>query len=157
AFLKSIGASQGIDTEGMWDDLGPCQDGDTVQIDQLVPGATKDAKQSSSMFQKMQLYLGKPAATYGPLGPDDFIVSHAGDDDFYRAYFGVIPYQIFRDPASNPYVTPEGQGGVYGPGAVWKMVQDETTFHKIAASIDRGEEPFEGATGPHGTVNATAF
>ena len=38
----------------------------------------------------MQQYLGKPVATWGNLGPSDFVVQH--DSDFYTAFFKVLPY-----------------------------------------------------------------
>src|ERR1019366_1489604 len=56
-----------------------CQDGDTIPLlPQTVPS---NHNGHSTLFQKMQQYLGKPVATWGNLGPTDFVVQH--DANFY--------------------------------------------------------------------------
>jgi hypothetical protein len=162
-YLQSIGASLNVNADGEWGNpLGPdgkpladdtCKDGDTAP---LVPAiARKQHDGQSSMFQKMQAYLQKPVAEYGNLGPQDFVATQ--DDDFYKVYYQLLPYYIFADPAVNPFVIPEGGAGTFGPDAIWKSFQDEAAFKAMAGKIDRGEEPYEGPTGPNGLANATAF
>ncbi len=153
AFLQGMGASLNVNASGDWKD-GPanCKDGDTMPI---VAGSLTDYYAHDTLYTKMQEYLGKPTARFGPLGPADFIQPQ--DDDFFRAYFALLPYQIFADPQSNPYVVPEGGAGVLGPDAYWKMLADEAEFHTRAAAIDHGQEPFSGVTGPEGVKNASAF
>ena len=71
---------------------------------------------NSSLFQKMQQYLYKPPNEYGHLGPQDFIVPHARTrHDFYNAYYALLPYIVYADPATNPFVIPEGGAGAFGP------------------------------------------
>ena len=116
---------------------------------------TEAQHNNDSLYQKMQLYLQKPAPTFGNLGPSDFVQKQ--DDDFFRAFYALLPYQIFADPDTNPYVVREGGNGVYGPAAVYKMLQAEAEFQDIAARIDRGEIPYEGYTGTNGLKNASEF
>jgi hypothetical protein len=152
AYLKTIGATYDINSATPWPDDGVCQDGDVKPI---VPATVaKVHNGTSSVYQKMQQYLQKPVAQYGNLGPQDFI--QAQDDDFFRAYYALIPYQIFADPDANQYVIREGGGGVFGAGAMWGLLQKEVDFQNLAARIDRGETPYEGS-GPAGLQNATAF
>jgi hypothetical protein len=160
-YLQSLGASLDINSDGEWGPpIGPdgkpitsCKDGDTAP---LIPAtARKIHDGASSMYQKMQAYLQKPVAQYGNLGPQDFIVKQ--DQDFFNAYYQLLPYYIFADPAQNPFVIPEGGAGTLGPGQIWKSFQDEAAFQAMAAKIDRGEEPYQGSTGPDGVKNATAF
>ncbi len=158
AYLQTIGATQGINTPGMWTDLGPCQDGDVAP---LVP-ATVSANHNgqSSLFQKIQTYLQRPAANFGNLGPSDFVINHTNDTDFYRAYYAVLPYQVYADPNVNLYTTPEGGQGVYGPGGgsnQWNRLSLETQFQSAAASIDRGVSPFQTTGGASDVLVATNF
>jgi len=154
----------GVNSAGEWTNPGACKDGDTMAI---VP-ATAQASHNgnSSLYQKMQVYLNKPAAQYGALGPQDFIVQHtvttngqvAPDTDFFRAFYALAPYYVFADPAVNQFVTPEGGAGVLGPPAtVWQMWQQEAQFQALAAQIDQGQAPFEDVTGPNGLTNAITF
>ena len=110
-YLQSIGASYGLGNP--WPDPGPCKDGQTKPMATDLGTTTHNT--SSTVFQKMQQYLQMPTAVYGNLGPQDFVAKQ--DDDFFHAYYALIPYQIFADPNANPYVTPEGQSGVWGPAA----------------------------------------
>ena len=93
---------------------------------------------SSTLFQKMQTYLG-----YGnnptPMGPQDFAVSQ--NTDFLNAYFQTLPYEIFSDPDENLFVTQEGGQGVYGPASMWQSVQAESQFQQLTSSIDQGLTP----------------
>jgi uncharacterized protein DUF4953 len=164
SFLASIGASQGVNTPGMWDTpkdvdgstLDNCQDGDTVP---LIPDVVRmQHNKQSSLYGKMQFYLNRPVEQYGPLGPQNFIIPHDDDNnDFYRAYFAIIPYQVFADPTVNPYVIPEGGQGVFGPGDIFERLKKEDEFHKLAAKIDHGEAPYELTTGNQGVTNIANF
>ena len=131
---------------------GTCTDGARVPI--IDAKVVSLHNSSSPVFGKMQEYLQKPLATNGPLGPKDFIQPQ--DDDFRKAYFALLPYYIYADPAMNQFVTPEGQGGVDGPTSLWKALADEAAFHKIAGDIDRGLAPFE-AAGADGLKQAMGF
>ncbi len=156
AYLQTIGASASVNSSGDWPDLGACKDGDVAPIVQKTVVANHNGK--SSLYQKMQDYLQHPVATYGSLGPQDFIVQHdAADKDFFDAYYALAPYYVFADPDMNPFVIREGGQGVLGPGAIWKLLKDEAEFKTLAAKIDRGEAPYEDVTGPHGLDHATSF
>jgi len=159
-YLKQIGASYGLDyadpktgDDQEWPQDGACQVGDVKPLKGSAVAAIHNG--NSTLYNKMQQYLQMPATTYGNLGPRDFTTTQ--DADFYNAYYAIIPYQMFADPDSNPFVIREGGAGIYGPSAFWAMMEKETEFQKIAADIDRGLEPFEGVTGPDGLRNATAF
>lgn len=153
AYLQMIGASADVNSTVKWPDLGPCKDGDVAPI---VPETVlKNHNGKSSLYQKMQEYLQKPIATFGNLGPQDFIQPQ--DDDFFKAYYALMPYYIFADPDMNPYVIREGGAGVLGPGAFWQLLQDEAAFQKLAGDIDRGLTPYQAETGPAGLANATDF
>jgi hypothetical protein len=159
-YLKGIGASQGLDSvdpktgqPSEWTDLGACKDGDVAPLKNATLQAQHNG--NSSLYAKMQQYLQKPAAQFGNLGAEDFVAKQ--DADFFKAYYTILPYQIFADPDMNPFVIREGGNGVYGPPAFWAMMTKEVEFQKIAASVDRGEFPFEGVTGPDGLKNATDF
>lgn len=157
AYLKTIGATLDIDSDKPWDDPGACTDGETMPI---VPDLlTKNHNGNSSLYTKMQQYMGKPAEKFGYLGPADFIP--AEDDDFFRAYYTLLPYEIYADPDSNPYVVREGGAGVYSPpvdlGRLWDMSRKETQFIQLSSLIDRGETPYAGMTGPEGIKNVLDF
>ena len=157
SYLVSIGASEGVnkaDDKGNpvdWKDLGACQDGDSIPINPKVVQAQHN---NDSLYQKMQQYLQKPAPTFGNLGPSDFIPQQ--DDDFFRAFYALLPYEVFADPAMNPFVTPEGGNGVYGPAAVKAMLDQETEFQATMAKMDHGLSPYEFETAD-GSKNAVAF
>ena len=160
AYLQSIGAASadkngntGVNAPDAWKDMGACKDGATIPIVQKTVFANHNG--TSTLYQKMQEYLQKPVATYGNLGPQDFIVQQ--DDDFFRAFNALAPYYVYADPNMNPFVIPEGGGGVLGPGAIWKMLGKEAEFQALAAKIDHGESPYEDVTGQNGLKNATDF
>jgi hypothetical protein len=167
AFLQSIGASQNVDStdpdtmqpvEWPCPDSGcSCNDGDTLAI---APDTLIDEHNSrSTLFGKMQQYLGfqskDPDPSKNHLGPQDFIAQQ--DEDFYRTYYALLPFELFADPDMNLFVTREGGEGVYGPAGVWQHLQDDATFHDITGRMNNGETPYEDATGPNGLQNATAF
>jgi hypothetical protein len=168
-FLQSVGASQGLnysDPNGNaqeWPSTPPgvsnkatCTVGQTVPLQNSVIQSNHNG--GSSLFTKIQQYLGKPSGTYGNLGPQDFIAKQ--DADFFNAYYTLIPYVVFGDPDMNPFVIREGGNGIYSPPAIsafWQMADQETQFHQIAANIDRGLQPFDGLSGTSGLQNATAF
>jgi hypothetical protein len=176
AYLQMIGATPtdgtttpdgqvhvGVNAVGEWVPQGACTTGSTMAIVPSTVAANHNG--NSSLYQKMQVYLNKPAAQYGNLGPQDFIVQHTvttngattTDSDFYRAFYALAPYYIFADPTVNPFVIPEGGGGVLGGTAIWPMMQQEAQFQALAAQIDQGNAPFEDVTGPDGLTNAVAF
>jgi hypothetical protein len=170
AYLKTVGTgglkadgTDGISPEDNpldeskeWKDLGPCQDGDVVPV--FDDRVTEYHNQTSSLFQKMQEYLGKPVgkqpADKKYLSPHDFVP--AMDKDFFKAYYRLLPYYIFADPEVNQFVVPEGGGGVYNPGQQMKALEKEAEFHKLAGKIDKGIAPYEVA-GKGGATNALKF
>ncbi len=145
-----------------------CVNGSTVPLQSVVNAAVHNG--TSTVFGKMQAYLGKPIATYGNLGPADFIQTQ--DQDFYNAYYALLPYIIYADPAQNPYTIPEGGNGIFGPPAAsaWPLLQQEVQFHQTAYLMDPnapgnyfagpngGNQPYdlEPTTGT-GVANAAAF
>ncbi len=156
AYLQTIGASLDINSPDAWDTNKPtatCKDGDTMPIVPAKVAANHNG--TSTLYAKMQQYLQKPVGTFGNLGPVDFTAKQ--DDDFFRAYYALLPYYVYGDPDSNPFVIREGGQGVYGPGQVWKMVEDEAEFHQTMAKIDQGLSPYADVTGPHGLDNALGF
>ncbi|HEX8789915.1 MAG TPA: zinc-dependent metalloprotease [Polyangiaceae bacterium] len=117
-----------------------CKDGDTMP---LVPlEVQKNHNGTSTLFTKMQQYLGKPMATWGFLGPQDFVVQHSAD--FYNAFFKTIPYQVFSDPAANPYVTWEGGGATYGSGSMQIAAgMKDAQFQQLMSTIASGTPPYD--------------
>ena len=156
AYLQTIGASPGLYTSGAWplptDAQGNplsanCNLGDTVPIVPAVVTQTHNGQ--STLYQKMQNYLYKPASSYGALGPQDFVPQQ--DSDFFRAYFTYLPYIIYADPTTNPYVTPESSASNTSPSdQMWNMISQEQQFHALAGSIDQGFVPYDigSSTGP---------
>jgi hypothetical protein len=165
-FLKTVGLEY-LTPDGEFDDNAlitgtqmkayptPCTDG------QVVPLAPTDVAQQfnrqSTVYGKMQAYLQKPFATYGYLGPADFLPKQ--DNDFFNAYFSVLPYQIYADPQANAFVTPAA--GSFGTPAMayqanWQALQNLAAFTKLAGDIDKGLAPFD-STGPSGIKDAVDF
>jgi hypothetical protein len=152
---------------------GTCTVGDIVPLG--GPGGQPDNSQGgavqfghnaiSTVFQKMQAYLHKPVSTYGYLGPDDFIPQE--DSDFFAAFNKIIPYEIFRDPNTNPFVIQEGGTGNYAPAAqAMTALTNQHNFNTFMSNIDHGGSPMvdigNGAepydpTGPQGLEQAAAF
>ncbi len=153
AYLQTVGASLNVNSPEEWPNPGTCKDGDAMAIVQKEVAKTHNG--TSTLYQKMQQYLQKPVGTFGNLGPVDFIRKQ--DDDFFKSYYALLPYFVYADPDTNPFVIREGGQGVYGPGNIWKMVQAETEFHQQMAKIDQGLSPYEDVTGPSGLTNATNF
>jgi hypothetical protein len=129
-----------------------CQDGQTAEI---VPHLLDETYGKSSLYSKMQEYLGEPASMFGPLGPRDFVPNQ--DDDFHAAYIKTVPYYIFADPATNPFVTPVADGGEFGAVDQYKSLEREVEFHKLTAQLDRGEAPFDTKAGPGFVQQAVGF
>jgi hypothetical protein len=129
-----------------------CQDGDVAPI---VPSTLTKTYGKSTLFSKMQDYLGEPVQQYGNLGPKDFITPQ--DKDFQDAYFSILPYYVFGDPDTNQFVVPEGGNGVFGPQAQFDALRREAEFHKAAAAIDRGLVPYDDQTGPSFVAGAAGF
>jgi hypothetical protein len=148
AFLVSIGASSGLGNA--WP-TGSCTTGDSQPIVNATLVGNHNA--ASTLFQKMQNYLGYPATP--ALGPQDFTV--AQNTDFLNAYYQTLPYEIYSDPDENLFVTQEGGQGVYGPASMWQAVQAESQFQQITASIDTGAAPYAAVDGTTGVTNAAAF
>jgi hypothetical protein len=157
AYLQTVGASLDFDSPKEWPNDPPgCTNGD---VQPVVPETkAKNHDGGSSLYNKMQGYLSKPIAKYGPLGPQDFIAKQ--DEDFFKAYYTVLPYQIYADPDMNPYVIREGGAGVYGPDGAIKLIdmfRQEAEFHKVAGKIDRGESPVDNLAGPDGVKQSLEF
>jgi hypothetical protein len=120
-----------------------CTDGQTLP---LVPQeVAKNHNGTSTLFTKMQQYLGKPMATWGNLGPQDFVVQH--DQAYYDAFFKILPYEVFADPGSNPYVVWEGGSVNYGSGgAILQAAAQDSVFQDLMRQIDHGWAPFDPET-----------
>jgi len=171
AYLHGFSATNEINASGEWPDLGACKDGQTMPMDSVItnvlddqkqptggPGTTQLRHDASSLFSKMQQYLQKPVSNYGHLGVKAFIAPQ--DDQFYRAYYALMPFYVFADPDMNQFVIREGGSGVLGPESssnLWKMMQDEAEFHRTAALIDQGQDPYDDVTGTKGSANAVSF
>ena len=155
AYLQTIGASLNINSAGEWTTpSGTCKQGQTMPI---VPATVaSNHNGTDSLYNKIQLYLQKDPATYGNLGPQDFILPQ--DADFFNAYYKILPYEVYNDPDMNPFVIREGGAGVLGPASIWPMMQQEAQFQQLSAKIDQGFEPYDGSdTGPVGYQNAVNF
>jgi hypothetical protein len=153
AFLSSVGASSGLNGP-TWPSTPPgqsakCSVGATLPVVDTTDVAVHDA--SSTLFTKMQQYLNLngPDPNNNHLGPKDFAdIPNETDPTFLNAYLAIAPYELFADPALNPFVTPEGQAAVFGPSAVWQDLQNETTFQATAATINSGQTPYDQSGGP---------
>jgi hypothetical protein len=91
----------------------------------------------------------------GPLGPSDFVVP--ASDDFLSAYYKLLPYYLFADPAMNEFVTPVADGGEFGPTAQFDALKREVDFHDLSGKIDRGEQPYDANVGPEYVKQAVGF
>lgn len=160
-FLQTVGEEYLL-PNGEFDDSkypASCTDGDTVP---LVQGdVAAKLNQASTVYGKMQGYLQKPFANYGYLGPKDFIPTHdpVADKDFWDAYFAVLPYEIYADPAASSFVIPDGtidDSAMAAGAAKWTALQQRTQFHKLAGDIDKGLAPYD-TEGPSAISGAVAF
>ncbi len=128
-----------------------CESGSTLPIQSVVEAAVHNG--TSTVFGKMQQYLGLPQGQYGNLGPRNFIAwpSQTNDADFFHAFYALLPYEVYADPAQNPYVIPEGGNGLYGPpSSAWQDLQNEYAFQQAAANLNAGSGtgwPYMGASG----------
>lgn len=107
----------------------------------LMPSRLADTYGKSSLFSKMQEYLGESVQANGHLGPRDFVPKQSADFD--RAFFKIMPYYVFADPSTNLFVRPVGDGGEFNTGEQFKALEKVVEFNKLAAMIDRGETGFE--------------
>jgi hypothetical protein len=176
AYLQSIGASPGI-LNGPWptapidpnDPSGTktlsCSPANVGAAAPIIP-ATRTVTEAgqSTLYQKMQGYLYKPLGSYGPLTPTDFIASHADpanpaqlDSDFYRAYYTYVPFLVYADPDTNPYVTPEGGSANTASDAVWSGVSSDRQFHALTSLIDHGVNPYDPDEANGGAQSAQTF
>ncbi len=175
AYLQSIGASPDtpfdqtpwptppLDANG--NPISCSGAGDLGKSVPIIPGtALTNHNGLSTLFQKIQGYLYKPANQYGPLGPANFIAPHVNPDgspdtDFYNAYYAYLPYIVFGDPSLNPYVTPES-GAANTPGSMsaqlWQMLGQENQLHVLESKLDTGWEPFD-VNGQTGEQDAVTF
>jgi hypothetical protein len=138
---------------------GSCAVGDLIPLSSIAGtnGGPDNSKNGavqtghnaiSTVFQKMQQYLHKPLPNYGYLGPDDFIPEE--DTDFFSAFYKLIPYEIYRDPASNPFVIPEGGTGNYAPSsssALLGAISNMGQFNTLMSGIDHGHAPLLDSSG----------
>jgi hypothetical protein len=160
-YLQSVGAMP-TNPDGSWPD-GPagCKDGDVIP---LVPASTDTTASTlaarnshSTLYAKMQEYMQKSVSKWGNLSPADFVVKQ--DQDFFTALDAILPYQIYGDPASNAFVTPEGSGTAFG-GTVENVLaraKTESEFHALMGDMDHGKAPFDITPGPDGVKAAAAF
>jgi hypothetical protein len=104
----------------------------------------------------MQEYLGKPVAKWGNLSPADFIVQQ--DKDFYDAFFAMVPYQVYGDPAANQFVIPEGGDSAFAPATdILNRTKAEAEWHQVMGDLDHGVEPFDATPGPNAITAAASF
>jgi len=143
-FLQTIGATDQLDANGEWPAVptgaqANCTDGD------VMPFVTDVVKQNhngrSTLYTKMQEYLQRPTAQFGFLGPQDFVFQQS--DDFFKAYYRILPYEVFADPQTNQFVVAEGGQSAFGPGAQWEARQKEYAFHQMASQLDHGIAPYD--------------
>ncbi len=155
AYLQSVGASLNLNSAGEWTPPpGTCKAGQTMPIVPATVAANHNG--TDSLYNKIQLYLQKDPATYGNLGPEDFIIPQ--DADFFNAYYKLLPYEVYGDPDLNPFVVREGGQGVLGPASMWPMMQQDAQFQALSSSIDHGISPYDGTdTGLTGYENAVSF
>ncbi|HUB05528.1 MAG TPA: hypothetical protein VMB50_00925 [Myxococcales bacterium] len=131
-----------------------CYQGSTLPIESVVDAAVHNG--TSTVFGKMQDYLGEPSSIYGNLGPANFIAptSQTNDPDFFNAYYTLLPYIVYTDPTMNPYVVPEGGNGTFGPPTTtdaWTDLQNEVAFQNWAAQLNAGQDQgLTGANMPNG-------
>ena len=165
-YLQTIGANLALDaTTGDWPvPSGTCNDGDVTPFDPTAVTNTHNA--NSPIYGKMQQYLQKSVQKFGTLGPTDFIYPHtvtsakgvvSEDTDFYKAFFTLVPYMIFSDPNTNPFVVPEGGQGSYAPPKQYAGQQTEAAFHQLMSSLDHGVAPYNPTTGDAGVLQTQAF
>lgn len=109
-----------------------CQTGEIAPI---LPTVLDASYGKSSLYSKMQEFLGEPSAVYGPLGPRDFVPPE--DLDFQSVWHTILPYYIFADPATNEFVTPVGDGGEFGPAEQYKALQANAEFHALTGDLDK--------------------
>lgn len=148
AFLQSVGASGGLGTSN-WPS-GKCAAGQTTQL--LSQTALANRNAADTLYTKMQTYLNLNPTQPGTLGPSDFTAVQ--DQDFFQAYFQLVPFELFADPDANLFVTREGGQGVYGPAAIWADWGQEAQFQQLAATISNGGTPYDTTAG---TGAAAAF
>jgi hypothetical protein len=153
-FLQTVGA-EFLMPNGEFDDSkypASCTDGQTTPLVQSSIPAKLNY--GSTVYAKMQAYMQRPVSTYGNLGPANFLVSH--DADFYNAYFALIPYITYADPAANPFVSPEGSVFESSMQENWAALQKVAEFEQMAADIDHGKAMFE-ANADNGVQNSINF
>jgi hypothetical protein len=141
-YLSTLGAMPATNPDGSWMDPpsgASCQDGDTVSFDP----ATEDNQYigNSTVFNKIQTYLHKPVNQYGKLSPSDFIIKQ--DQDFFNAYYTLLPYEIFADPTTNAFTVPEGTANAYAPTGQLQAMATEAKFQNLMAGIDKGFVPYD--------------
>lgn len=153
-FLTSAGAEYLLPGGEFNDAMYPpsCAQGQNIPlVDAKVAG---EVNAKSTVYGKMQAYLQRPVSQFGNLGPSDFLPTH--DSDFYDAYFALLPYQVYADPAANPFVTPEGSTFQSSAQENWAALKQLAAYDQLTASLDHGEAPFDiGAA--DGVPQAIAF
>jgi hypothetical protein len=160
-YLQTIGAEQAVDANGEWPAIGgSCVVGDTYPLGGLVDSTVAtDHNEISTVYDKMQLYMHKPSTTYGYLNPSDFIPQES--QDFFDAMFRVLPYEVFRDPTTNPFVVPEGGKGDYAPAQMdLNAYTTRANWHALMAVANKGGSPYkddatEGYVAPANTYDGT--
>jgi len=143
-YLNTIGAEQPVDAAGEWPPITTsCIVGDTYPLGGLVDSTIQtNHNEISTVYDKMQLYLHKDSTTYGYLNPSDFIPQEG--QDFFDAFFKIMPYEVFRNPATNPFVVPEGGAGSYAPGGMaFSDYQTRAQFHALMGVVNNGDSPFQ--------------
>jgi hypothetical protein len=120
-----------------------CTTGQTLPL--LPPAVQSRVYANSTLFQKMQQYLGPGPAPDGAAsaGPTDYVYNHTGPAGatFYQGYFALIPYTTYADPMMNQFVTPESgylpQSGAMMNALVGSL-SNEAAFQQAMSDLDHG-------------------
>jgi hypothetical protein len=95
---------------------------------------------NSTLYQKMQQYLGAPPDGASAAGPSDYVYNHTGPagGTFYQAYYALIPYTTYADPAMNQFVTPANGELSQGVAQLISALDDETAFSAANDELEHG-------------------
>ena len=99
---------------------------------------------NDTLYQKMAQYLSGPTpiAPDGATtpGPTDYVYNHTGPAgaNFYQAYYALIPYTTYGDPAMNQFTTPSASDSLSSTGieALMATIPGETQFQQAMSDLD---------------------
>ena len=105
----------------------PCKPGDVVALD---PKKIEDKHQKTSLYTKLETYMGQKAENWVP--------KHSADFPKYMRM--LLPDLRFAYPGYNEYV----YGSTEWQQELGKLEQKDREFRALTASLERGESPFGG-------------